>query len=67
MKTELIPGGRSFPDIVTSFTFDAALQLDVPVEMRESYGGMTGVASYGRFRRFGVQTEERIGGPKSPQ
>jgi hypothetical protein len=59
VKTELIPG-RVFPQIVTSFTFDVDLQLDVPVEMREDYGNLTSVATYGRFRRFGVSTEETL-------
>jgi hypothetical protein len=60
VKTQLIPGSGSFPEIVTSFKFDADLQLDVPVEMRENYGDLTGVATYGRFRRFGVSTEEKL-------
>jgi hypothetical protein len=45
---------------VTSFAFDVDLQLDVPVEMREDYGSLTSVATYGRFRRFGVSTEEKL-------
>jgi hypothetical protein len=43
------------PSIVTSFNFDDDLQLNVPVEMRDPLG----VATYGSFRRFSVQTEER--------
>ena len=43
------------PSIVTSFRFDDDLQLNVPVEMRDPLG----VATYGRFRRFSVETHER--------
>jgi hypothetical protein len=44
------------PRIVTSFRFDDELQMIVPVEMHDPLG----VATYGRFRRFTVQTEERV-------
>ena len=61
MKTEMLVGGAQ---ITTSYRFDDDLQVIVPVEMRESYrlrtGPMTGVAKYGRFRRFGVSTEEQL-------
>jgi len=42
------------PSIVTSFRFDDDLQLNVPVEMHDPLG----IATYGRFRRFSVETEE---------
>jgi hypothetical protein len=60
MKTELRAGEA---EIVTGFAFDVHLQVAVPVEMRERYlreFEITGVATYGRFRRFEVRTEERI-------
>jgi hypothetical protein len=63
VKTELRAGEA---EIVTTFAFDESLQVAVPVEMRERYfrlfetNVITGVATYGRFRRFEVRTEERI-------
>ena len=64
-KTELDFGTGFDPDyVMTTFRFDDDLQVDVPVEMRERWrfreSEMTGVATDGRFRRFGVQTEEKI-------
>ena len=61
VKTELWLGGGI--EIVTIFQFDAGLQMDVPVEMRDTYflrndNTMSGVATYSRFRRFDVRTEE---------
>ncbi len=61
VRSELDLGhGTPPPSIVTSFRFDEDLQLEVPVEMRDPLG----VATYGRFRRFSVKTEEHatIGG-----
>jgi len=46
--------GMPPPSIVTSFRFDDDLQTIVPVEMHDPLG----VATYGRFRRFTVTTEE---------
>ena len=40
------------PSIVTSFRFDDALQMIVPVEMHDPLG----IATYGQFRRFAVTT-----------
>ena len=66
MKTELELRNRvrKFAyKITTTFVFDERLQLAVPAEMRDSYPGyldMTGVATYGRFRSFQVQTNETI-------
>lgn len=59
----------------TTFRFDETLGIDVPAEMEESRVGrsrtslrpgvdqFTGVATYGRFRRFSVRTEEEIEKP----
>lgn len=56
VRSELDLGrGIPPPSIVTSFRFDDDLQLNVPVEMHDPLG----VATYGRFRRFSVQTQER--------
>ena len=50
--------------MVTIFKFDEMLGMDVPGEMRDWYpdgnGEVRGVATYGRFRRFQVSTEEKI-------
>jgi hypothetical protein len=64
-KTELRIGGRSAPiSIITLYKFDEELGINVPVEMRDWYpdgtGEIRGVASYGRFRRFQVKTEEEL-------
>lgn len=65
VKTELLVGAGRFPSqVVTSFVPDADLQLRVPSEMREWHpvrgGEVTGVATYGRFRRFQVRTDATI-------
>ena len=65
LKTELLIDARRFPDeIVTSFQFNRALQIGVPVEMRERYEVddvvMTGVATYSQFRQYQVLTDERV-------
>jgi hypothetical protein len=50
--------------ITTSFRTDDRFNVDVPSEMREEYtvGGtlVTGNATYGRFRRFAVATDEEM-------
>jgi hypothetical protein len=50
--------------VTTSFEVDERLGTSVPVEMRFKRGGsrneVRGVATYGRFRRFEVGTEETI-------
>ena len=53
--------------VTTTFTYDPDLRLDVPAEMTQQwYLGrtrsmqFTATSTYGRFRRFGVQTEEKI-------
>jgi hypothetical protein len=64
-KTELDFGKDDDPNyVITTFRFDDDLQVDVPVEMRERWrvrgSELTGVATYGRFRRFDVHTEEKL-------
>jgi hypothetical protein len=75
LKTELrlelggraVGGGlvmRNQSEIVTLFEFDERFGIAVPAEMRESHSfGTTDVltvAKYGRFRRFGVTTDEAV-------
>ena len=65
MKTELRIGSRSTPTtITTTYTFDADLGINVPVEMQDWYpdgnGEIRGIATYGRFRRFQVSTNEAV-------
>jgi len=65
VKTELRLGNRSSPiSIITLYKFDEELGINVPVEMRDWYpdgsGEIRGVATYGRFRRFQVKTEEDV-------
>jgi len=64
-KTELDFGADPDPSyVITTFRFDDDLHVDVPVEMRERWrfrdSEVTGVASYGRFRQFNVQTNEQL-------
>jgi len=66
VKTRLQVGPyRAPPEIVTTFRHEPELDIDVPAEMRDWYpdgrGDIRGVATYGRFRRFQVKTEETIG------
>jgi hypothetical protein len=57
LRTEVDLERRTLPlQVVTDFKFDDTLQAIVPVEMRTPLG----TATYGRFRRFGVQTDEKI-------
>jgi hypothetical protein len=54
--------------ITTDFQWDDRFKIDVPVRMSEIYrliNGrvVTGTATYGRFRRFGVSTDEKIDEP----
>lgn len=65
VKTELKIGrSASAITIATLFKFDEQLGINVPVEMRDWYpdgaGEIRGVATYGRFRRFQVSTEETL-------
>jgi hypothetical protein len=65
VKTELQLGGQAAPiRITTLFTFEEALGINVPTVMEDWYpdrtGEFRGKASYGKFRRFEVKTEETI-------
>lgn len=65
VKTRLQIGPfRIPPEIVTTFRHDEGLGIDVPSEMKDWYpdrnGEITGVATYGRFRRFQVTTDESL-------
>jgi hypothetical protein len=65
VKTRLQAGPfRVPPEIVTTFRHDDELGIDVPAKMEDWYpdrqGEVRGVATYGRFRRFKVQTEESL-------
>ena len=55
------------PEVVTTFRHDEALGIDVPAEMKDWYpdrtGEVRGTATYGRFRRFKVQTDEKVEKP----
>jgi hypothetical protein len=57
--------GFSPVEVSVDFTYDEALRLNVPATMEEFYpgtrtGDVRGEATYGRFRRFGVQVEEKL-------
>jgi len=65
VKTRLQIGPlRTPPEIVTTFRHDQDLGIDVPAEMKDWYpdrqGEIRGTATYGRFRRFKVKTEETL-------
>lgn len=65
VKTELRLGSQSAPvSIITLYKLDDQLGINVPVEMRDWYpdgqGEIRGVATYGRFRRFQVTTQEAV-------
>ena len=70
VKTELLLGadsaraGLSPIEIQVAFSYNEELKLSVPSEMKEWYpdrnGMVSGVATYGRFRRFGVTVEEAV-------
>ncbi len=71
LKTELQLGQTMMPiRITTTYRFDEDLKLNVPVEMEDWYpdgdGEIKGLATYGKFRRFQVETEERTGDPVKP-
>jgi len=50
--------------VMTTFTYDERLQMDVPSEMRDiawsNRTPVTGTATYTNFRRFGVSTDEKF-------
>ena len=67
VKTELAVG--ELDNIVTSFRFDERFQIAVPHDMREEFWtdteSIVGVATYSRFRRFDVSTEEEFQEPRA--
>jgi len=66
VKTQLNIGKRgSGIEIQTTFQRDPNLAIDVPVLLKEWYpdgqgGDITGEATYSRFRRFQVSTQEEV-------
>lgn len=68
-RSELILNDTSVTArLTTSFKADERFGISVPVELREEYSlpsntKVSGVATYGRFRRFGVTAEETIETP----
>lgn len=55
--------------ITTDFQQDDRFKIDVPIRMSEIYrliNGrvVTGIATYSRFRRFGVSTDEKMDDPR---
>jgi hypothetical protein len=69
VKTELQLGSTMVPvRISTLYKFDDELGINVPTEMEDVYpntpsGEFRGKATYGKFRRFEVKTEETIEKP----
>jgi len=69
VKTELQLGSTMVPvRISTLYKFDDELGINVPTEMEDLYpntpsGEFKGKATYGKFRRFEVKTEETIEKP----
>jgi formylglycine-generating enzyme required for sulfatase activity len=66
LKTELTLNDPAVvATLTTTYRGDDRFQIDVPVEMKEQYafGGsrVLGTATYGRFRRFDVTTDETLG------
>lgn len=66
VKTQFNIGKRGTGiEVATTFRTDPELQIDVPVQLKEWYpdgqgGDITGEATYGRFRRFQVATQEDV-------
>ena len=66
LKTEILVDAQNISaTIVTRFEYDTALGAALPVEMREEYrhpngDRSMGVATYGRFRHFGVEVIDAI-------
>jgi hypothetical protein len=73
IRTELNAGaGANVRTTTTDFGFNAALQIDVPVRMRDEMpasGGdvFLGTADYSNFRRFQVSAEQQIEVPVKPE
>ena len=55
---------RNRSDVTVTFQYDERFEIAVPVEMRENHffgtNDVSATAKYGRFRRFGVTTEEKV-------
>lgn len=72
LRSELILNDTSIAaKLTTSFKRDERFGISVPVELREQYSlagntKVTGLATYGRFRHFGVTSETNIETP-SPE
>jgi hypothetical protein len=71
MMSELVMDGGHIDAVINvSYQSEPLLGFQVPVEMRERYRvrreTIEGVATYGRFRRFNVHTDEVIGPPAAP-
>lgn len=70
LMSELSVGDRQRTGTVTvSYQSEPVLGLLVPIEMREQYeerrsrSRIEGAATYGRFRQFSVQVDERVDSP----
>jgi hypothetical protein len=55
----------------TTFGFDRTLQIDVPIEMRDSFpfgqdDEFQGTAVYRNFRRFQVRADQELQAPVTP-
>jgi hypothetical protein len=67
LASELIAEDLNVRGVVTvGYDFEQALQVMVPVQMREQYqiygdrSRVSGMASYSRFRQFQVKVDEKI-------
>ena len=63
VKTQLQLGGARYPiRVTTTYTFDKELGINVPTLMEDWYpqgmGEFRGKATYGKFRRFEIKTDE---------
>jgi hypothetical protein len=72
MKSELIIDDAAVrASVTTRYRVDEAYGLAVPVDMKEEYGlpngaRVTGLATYGNFRRFDVEVTDDIVTPPAP-
>jgi hypothetical protein len=72
MKSELIVDDAAVrASVTTRYRVDQAYGLAVPVDMKEEYGlpngaRVTGLATYGNFRRFDVEVTDDIVTPPAP-
>jgi hypothetical protein len=73
IRTELLAGSRSnVRTTTTEFGFNAALQIDVPLRLRDQMpvtatDEFIGTADYSNFRRFQVSTEQQVDLPAKPE